>query len=465
MHSTSAEKPTAGLSSAIMAWIMLFSSRNSVVMDLQYKKALNTSGSVLVICLILAVILGVTLGSYLTWVRHQNVMSIQSHAWHMALAAAEAGVEEAMANINSKFGTSNNLAANGWGGSSGGPYGPVTRTLVSGSSVNGEFSAMIVRDATSGFPIIYSTGYTIVPVIGKRIERSVEAITATMPVFAGAMAALDNITFKGNDIKVDSFDSMDPKHSTTNGMYDPATRKAGGDVASSFGFVDVGNADVNGKVRTGPNGSYSTGPAGFAGDLNWYGPGIQPGWYANDFNADFPDASVPDGFSGIAPMGAGTNTYVLGNFDYTISGNLNMRASDHMLVAGNARLYVTGDVLMQGLSSITITPGASLSIYVAGASATFAKVNIGGNANSFAYFGLPTNKTLTWTGNDQYVGSVYAPQAVFELGGGGANLMDYQGACVARSVSISGKFNFHYDEALQRRGPKSGFRIRAWREF
>jgi hypothetical protein len=422
------------------------------------------SGSVLVICLILAVILGITLGSYLTWVRHQNAMSAQSHAWHTALAIAEAGVEEAMAHINVKFGTNNNLTANGWGGSSGGPYGPVSRTLIGGSGTNGSFTALIVLDPANGFPVVYSTGYAVVPIVGKPISRTVQAMTALMPAFAGGMAALDNITFRGNDIKVDSYDSMDPDHST-NGMYNPATRKAGGDVASSFGFVDVGNANVNGKVRTGPNGNYATGPTGFAGDLNWNGPGVQPGWYVNDFNADFPDASLPDGYSGIMPIGVGTNTYILGSFDYRVSGNLTMRGSDHMLVAGNARLYVTGEVLMQGLSSITIAPGASLTIYVAGINAVFTKININGNANTFAYFGLPTNKTVTWTGNDQYVGTIYAPQAMFVLGGGGANVMDYQGACVVRALTMSGKFNFHYDEALQRRGPMSGYRIRAWQEM
>jgi hypothetical protein len=423
------------------------------------------SGSVLVICLMLAVILGVTLGSYLLWVRSQSVLTTESHAWNTALAVAEAGVEEAMAHINTKFGTNNNLAANGWGGvAMTGPYGPIARTLKSSLGTNGDFRVMIAREAANGFPIIYSTGYTIVPVVGQRITRVVEAMTATSPAFAGAIAALDNITFKGNDIKVDSYDSMDPAYST-NGMYDPAKRKAGGDVASSYGFVDVGNANVNGKVRTGPNGSSGTGPNGFAGDLSWTGPGIQPGWYANDFNADFLDASLPDGFSGIAPIGAGTNIYVLGSFDYTINGKLSLKTGDNVLVTGNARLYVTDDIMMQGQATITILAGARLTIYGGGASSTFTSVNTAGNANSFNYFGLPTNKSLVWSGNAQYVGTVYAPQASFELGGGGNNTMDYQGACVVKAVTLNGKFNFHYDEALQRRGPMVGYRIRTWREI
>jgi hypothetical protein len=429
----------------------------------------NKTGSVLFITLILAGLLGTALGSYLYWVRSQNLLTTESHAWNGALVVAEAGVEEALAQLNTKFGTNGNFAANGWG-VSGGIYGPpdggTPRVLRVGSVTNGSYSAIITRDATTGYPIVYSTGYTTVPLVGRLITRVVKVETDTTPAFAGAMAALNNITFKGTLIAIDSYDSMDNAHSTPTGMYDPATRKAGGDVASISGVVSVGNANVNGKVKTGPNGSYNIGPTGFAGDLPWTGPGIQPGWYANDFNADFKDAALPDGFSlGLTPPPVGTNLYVLGGFDYTISGNLAMGAKETMIVTGNARLYVTGDVVMQGQSSIWIAPGASLEIYVAGATAKFTEVNTAGNANSYKYFGLPTNTSLTWSGNATYVGTVYAPQAAFDCGGGGSTLYDYQGACVVKSVNLNGHFNFHYDENLKRRGPMSGFRMKSWREL
>jgi hypothetical protein len=422
------------------------------------------TGSTLVVCLILTVILGTALGSYLLLARSQSVMTAQSHAWNSALALAEAGVEEAMAHINTQYGTNNNLAGNGWGGPPAGPYGPIVRTLSSSNGLIGSYGVRLVRNPVNGYPIIYATGYTVVPVIGKPIARVVEMTTATTPAFAGAIAALNNITFKGNDVKVDSYDSMDPNHST-NGMYDPTKRKAGGDVASNFGFVDVGNANVNGKVRTGPNGSYTTGPNGFAGDLFWKGPGVQPGWYINDFNADFMDAALPTSYSGVPPTGVGTNTYILGSIDYKINGKLALKTGENILVTGNARLYVTDEILMQGQSTITILPGASLTVYCAGASAQFTSVNTAGNANTFNYVGLPTNKSVVWNGNAQYVGTVYAPQALYELGGGGNNIMDYQGACVVSGVVINGKFNFHYDEGLKRRGPMTSYRVHSWREL
>src|SRR3989442_1088419 len=65
----------------------------------------NQAGSVLVMSLVLAIILGTTLASYLYWVRTQNLLVAESQAWNSALNIAEAGVEEGMAQINVNVGT------------------------------------------------------------------------------------------------------------------------------------------------------------------------------------------------------------------------------------------------------------------------------------------------------------------------------------------------------------------------
>src|SRR2546430_17066557 len=63
------------------------------------------SGGVLIVTLLLASILGFTLGSYLYWVRTQNLLVAESQSWNAALALAEAGIEEAMTQINVMSGT------------------------------------------------------------------------------------------------------------------------------------------------------------------------------------------------------------------------------------------------------------------------------------------------------------------------------------------------------------------------
>ena len=428
------------------------------------QKQPRTNASVLIISLIISGILCLSLLSYLSLVNQQNVSVARSQAWNVALAAAEAGIEEGMAQINVNFGTNNmgSANANGWSGPSGGIYGPKTTTITPAS-----YTATI--DTTGPFPAITAVGKTTVPASSQPVFRTVRVTTTSTSAFTGAMVALQNIGFNGNNIAIDSYDSADPAHSTPQGTYNLATRKAGGDVTSTDGIVNVGNANVNGKLRTGPTGSYSVGPNGFVGPVGWTGPGVYPGWYVNDFNMNLPDVSAPYS-SGLAPGAKkGTNTYTLGTASYYYGGNFNLKNNETLYVGGNATFYVTGNFTMQSQngSYITIAPGATLKLYVGGVSSTFTQVNNAGNAYNFQYFGLPSNTSMSWSGNAQFMGTVYAPEAQFTLSGGGnpSNNSDYQGACVVQSVVMNGHFNFHYDENLKRVGPISGFTVASWREL
>src|SRR6266481_6885921 len=73
-------------------------------MKIRFDRCHQGSASVLVITLLLASILGITLGSYLYWVRTQNLLVAESQTWNSALALAEAGIEEGLAQINVNFG-------------------------------------------------------------------------------------------------------------------------------------------------------------------------------------------------------------------------------------------------------------------------------------------------------------------------------------------------------------------------
>ena len=71
----------------------------------QFRLQPREKASVLVITLLLALILGVTLAGDLSWARSQRVLVAESQAWNWALALAEAGIEEGMAQVNVPFGT------------------------------------------------------------------------------------------------------------------------------------------------------------------------------------------------------------------------------------------------------------------------------------------------------------------------------------------------------------------------
>jgi len=442
-------------------------------------RCFRRSGGVLIITLILASILGLTLGSYLYWVRTQNLLVTESQTWNSALALAEAGIEEGMAQINILSGTDyaanfQSSAANNFGSLGAtipGAYGPKPNTLA-----NGSYSVIIIPPTNTSLtlgPTIIATGYTQVPIVSRPIARTIQVTTSIKPLLNSTMVAISNVTLVGTKLTVDSYDSTDPNHST-NGLYNAATRLAGGDVASLFGVINFQNATIYGHLETGPNGSYSVN-SGTAGDLNWTGPGVESGWWLQDFNMDVPDIQPPFTFGLSIPLpvsGNGTNTYTLTNGSYYVNGDLTFGNNELLYISGNAALYVTGSFKMKNNNQtfLQVAPGGSLKLYVgstAGPATTIAltQVNNQGMADTLAVYGLPTTTSVSWNGNATFVGTVYAPEAAFSLGGGGNSTFDFSGAVTAYTISLNGHFNFHYDQKLKRLGPSSGFTVTSWREL
>src|SRR5690349_1548113 len=71
----------------------------------------NDRGSVLMTTLILALLVGVTSAGLYMLTQQQNVLLARSQVWNEELPLAEAGVEEAMAHLNS---VPTNFASSGW---------------------------------------------------------------------------------------------------------------------------------------------------------------------------------------------------------------------------------------------------------------------------------------------------------------------------------------------------------------
>ena len=457
---------------------------------LKLKPRLTRTGSILVVTLLLGAILVLTLGGYLWWVRTQNLLVAESQAWNSALALAEAGIEEGMAQINVLEGTdyvmnymssvSTNFPQNGT------KYGPLlsARTLTNGSYTSGSYNLIIIpppvgADPGAG-PTIFSTGYTKVPMISRPIARVVEVLTAIKPLMANGITVLSNIDVSGNNLTVDSFLSTDKAHST-NGLYYAPTRMANGDMASLYGVINVGNGHIYGHLYTGPSGSDQIGSQGTVGDLSWTGPGVEPGYYHNDFNMDVPDVQPPY-TNGLGLPPETTNTYTLGNpalpgssYSYYQNTSLSLGNGETLYVApsNNVTLYLTGSLTMQSQNSsyLYLGQGASLKLYVGTTSGsattiTLTQVNNSGDDSKLQIFGLPSTKTMSWHGNAAFSGVVYAPEAFFTLGGGGSTTYNFQGACTVGSMKLNGNFNLHYDEYLRHLGVlSSGFTVTYWQEL
>jgi hypothetical protein len=430
----------------------------------------HRQGSVLMVTLFMLSLISFFLYAYLYTAREQRSLVSRSEGWNAALGLAEAGIEEALAQVNPGASVmSIDRTANGWGAAAGGFYGPMSRTMT-----NGTYSVVITTDP---FPILYATGYVAVPSIPANLTRVVRVTTTNAPLFSAVLAAKYNIDMGGNTMFTDSFNSSNPNQSE-NGRYpvDYLTTRTStnGDVASVQGLVNVANANINGQLLLGPTASDSISKNGAV-----------TGGVTNDFNYEFEDVVMPQ-TNWLPPLttnmtiatATGTNTFSYG-YQYVFGPGgaypngagyytIDSVASSIYVSNVNVTLKLTGNatppvIWVDGLG----TNAGKLTIYMDGPSFTVngGSTVDGGMAANLSYYGTTNNTSITFNGSASFTGTIYAPEADFKLNGGGSGIYDFVGAGVLRSVSINGHFDFHYDEALANTGPKRGFVPNSWQEL
>ena len=462
-------------------------------MNIKTTTSPRAQGSVLLIALILCAIMGITLASYLVMATTEEKTVRRSQVWNGSLAYGEAGVEDALAHLNSPSGFSGVLASDGWTLQADGSF-SVTRNLD-----NGYYTVSITLP-TGQFPVITSQGFAQLNLVSLTLGTPMFAAVGVQqsgPVYSSrkilvntkldallsvAMAAKQNINLSGNNVSSDSFDSTDPAYST-NGLYTSSRTKANGDIVTDDTIVNtfnVGNANIKGIIRTGPKGSPAVGPNASVGDAAWVNAGtkgIEPGHFFDDMNVNWPDVALPAA-TYLPPTVANTNINGVNYKYYLTSGNYQISDfTGSVYVDGNAVVYVppAGTLKLSGQDQIYIAPSPipglqtkSMKLFVGAATATLGGqgvINATGNALDFMYYGLPSNTALNFSANAAFVGSIYCPNAAFTLGGGGNNNYDFVGASVSQTVKMNGNFFFHYDENLRRVGPGRGYVATSWKEL
>lgn len=427
-------------------------------------------GNGLIIAVILFGIIGISMASYLSLVRTQNLSVTHSLYWNLALPSAESGIEEAMAHLNKNGNTLNNanfnLSQSGWSGSNG-------MYLLNRTNADSSYFVSITSNSMS--PTIVSTGY--VRLAGMRfantwVKRVIQVKTTNSALLVKSLVANLNIDLKGNNVVSDSYDSGNTNYST-NGLYVASRALDHGDLASNSSLtnsISGGNATVYGKVATGPNGSVSIGSSGAVGDRTWVNAGnhgIQGGHRTDDMNVAFPSVDPPFATAAAPPNNvniSGTNYSLVVGSGNSMIASISLSGNQKILVNGaNAVLYITGDFSMSGQSTLTITAGASLKVYMGGnASLTGQGIyNLSGSALNCQFYGLPTCTDFKMSGNPDFTGFLYAPNADFTSTGNSI----YYGSVVCKSAKFTGNASFHYDEALGRVGPSRGAVPIEWKEL
>lgn len=435
-----------------------------------YRTSSREAGAVLLASLFVVGVLGITLGSYLLLVRNDYVLTARSQNWNATLAVAEAGVEEALAQLNPGPFVSPSMidrSANHWDCDSEGFYRPAPRNLGNGAS----YCVAISSDLS---PVIYSTGMVSVSSLSATFTRVLRITTKNAGVFSASVAVRSNIIVRAGSprgIFADSFDSGDPYHSV-NGAYpfDSLNKtKANGDVASLFGNVSIGANQILGELLLGPAASGSPNASQTAHNLN----------------TDFPDVAAPSPNWLPAQMANLTVDGVTYTYAFPNSGDYMLNGSSGGIYVGpgaNVRVKIAASFNADAIRVAGTNRSGNLKLYMLGASFTLsgdASVDNGNPAN-FNYFGLPANRVITLSTNSLFDGTIYAPEADVTINTGYVPpvtthhhhtpgyyvSMDFIGACFANSLTLNGSGSFHFDENLARNNNLSrGYIVTSWKEL
>jgi len=169
------------------------------------------------------------------------------------------------------------------------------------------------------------------------------------------------------------------------------------------------------------------------------------------------------------------------SYDYYILGSpTNLPPIDYyvdqlpggnIFVKGNARLVVAGSLDVAGnkpANQITLDTDAKLEMWVGVTSCKLSGngvINPTGFAQNFICWCTDSVTDVSLNGNGEFTGILIAPNGNVRLNGGGKASEDFIGCLLANNITLNGKFNFHYDEALRSYNGTGRFTIQEWNEI
>jgi hypothetical protein len=452
-------------------------------------------GSVLIVSMCFAAVIAISLASYIKLALNSMKLADRSYYQNSAMNLAEMGIEEAMYCFNRLDEVPKTSPQDAWV-----PYG---WTVAGDNSATRTISSFPVGPAIIATVKIHCSLYnptlpTDKPVVVSKavltfpnapsMSKYVEVTVRKRSLFPRGMVVRDSIDANGASLSLDSWDSEDDGDpATPNVVYSTTSRRANATIAtmnSADNKIDIGGGSIYGYIAT-PGGVVGSDPgAVLTGDFSSTEFDTQR--ISNDFEVtSFPPVTLPSpSYTNYITSSIGATTLPRGSDTAASDGYYYYNFAPGAGIGLNSgTLQINGKVVVLlinhggvsalaagGGSTVTIASGASLKMYTNG------NISISGsgglsNGNSepstCVFFGTnstPGSQTITINGNGHTSVSLFAPNAVITMSGGGSG-GDFYGAIVGYSVRMNGNTRFHYDEALGRLYTGKPFGIAKWREL
>ena len=379
----------------------------------------NDRGSALLIVLLLMGMLSIV--SIMSVDRATTDVELSYNQLHadQALYIAEAGVHRAIAELN---------VDSSW-----------RQGFVDEPFANGSYTVELIDSLTD--PALADT--IIVHSIG-RIGASEAAAGLEAWVVRAAAYPFQYALFGDMSIEVET--SCTDSYNSDSGSYAATLDTVYGDVGSN-GFVNIHSGSViGGDVLTSTPGGISISGSTVLGDTSSTAdPQTLDAVADSEFVWAASVSNAPAGLSG----------------SYTYDPVTKALRFDSLVLASG--VYFFSSIHGDSLSSLTLAPGASVTIYVTGEFEIEhnSSVNLGGKPSNFVVYSKGSEFEVEH--DSQFYGVFYGPQAEFEIEHSSATY----GSIVAREIEMEDNSCFHFDRSLVdlSKGVGEGFEIAWWREI
>lgn len=425
-------------------------------------------GSVLLVALCFAAVLGVAVASYLSLCHRTLQLSTESLQGSRNLALAEAGMEEALWALNKDDWTGWTLTGQ-----------TATKTIGGfdhGGGSNGTV-AITVRTAADGSRAVAVTAMATQG--GKVSNRTLTATAQRAPLFVNAVAATTGtIRFPsaGNTTVIDSYDSSLRDPATQLPLpYDAATAGfsavlSAGSTSIASATVQLTNAQVKGYVATlGTGPSYSIGARllgpNSASTARIDSTRVSTSPYQPVFDVSWPTgvgSPLPSNPKLGTPGATSPSVYFATEFDLRNGATLTIEGPVKLVVSGAFQIGRNGSAA----PGIKISSSGSLEVFVGGDIFIGADgiQNLSGIPARLAIYSTNVLATSEMNTPTAFHGVIYIPSGDFTV----TSNNPIFGAIVARNVVFTGSAPaVHYDVALRTAvfpGIETPFAISDWRE-
>ncbi len=424
-------------------------------------------GSVLVVALLVAALIALVLGSYLSLNLGTARLAQRTFNRGAAFHLAEAGLEEGLWTYNRLLAGQAD-AWEGWRISGDAAWRRLDGfTLTASTTGNIKIYGSPVSPAEGASPVLVALASVQSPGSAP-VTQMIETTLRRRSFFAAGLVARERLVFRGRNTTFDSWDSDPDQDPATPAVpYEAAAPSDTGSVAT--GALDNTNAALN-HARI--HGYFHTsgltpdvGSGGFIGPFGIAEGEVDPARLSRNFHADFPVIVPPSDGTLITTFGATLGTP--GTATSWQAPSLRLKGNDTLTILGDVTLVLTDplDALsIGGQAGLVVPAGSSLVLYAAGdvavAGLGFTNANAAPAALQFWSTAAPSRpQVVSVTGNGAFSGVLYAPGAEVTVNGNGA----IAGSVVARELTFTGNAAFHYDHALGRLHRHAPYRSDGWR--